>query len=110
MKRGMSVSLIIVIGLLVGAAKGDVPVTVTGVTGHDGGNWPATLGHLSDMCNGNLSYDFGTGDHNPGMTVVDPADPATWTYAGNSWPQEWKANSRLDTNATLNAKIAAEQS
>ncbi len=73
----------------------DKVVNPTGVTGHDGGNWPSTLGHLTDMLNA-TDVGFLTGDHNPGIdTSPDPADPSTWTYAGNSWPQEWKANSRL---------------
>ena len=96
-----------ILGLSAGPANAAV-VTVVGVTGHDGGNWPATLGHLSDMVNGLDPTIIPTADTNPGMdTSADPADPSTWTYAGNSWPQEWKANSRLDaTDPNIsNAKI-----
>lgn len=81
-------------------------VTVTGVTGHNGGNWQPTSGHLSDALNGNLSNDLGTGDHDPGMrTATAPENPATWTYSGFEWEQEWKASSSLDSTTTLNNKI-----
>jgi len=91
---------------LAGAANAGIVVPATGVTGHDGGNWPATLGHLTDMLNGLTPGSMGTADHNPGMdTTPDPTDPSTWLYAGNSWQQEWKANSRLDPLTSSNAKI-----
>jgi hypothetical protein len=77
-------------------------VNPTGVTGHDGGNWPSTLGHLTDMLN-TTDVGFLTGDHNTGMTVVDANDPSTWTYSGGSWGQEYKGNSRL--SGALNSKI-----
>ncbi len=81
-------------------------ITVTGITGHDGGNWPASLGHLTDMLNGDGSNTFGSGDHNPGMdTLADPTDPSTWLYSGGSWHQEWKADSRLDAGISSNGKI-----
>jgi alpha-galactosidase len=80
-------------------------VPVTGVTGHDGGNWPATLGHLSDMVNA-LNPGWATGDHNTGMdTSANLSDPATWIYSGSNWQQEWKANSRLNPLTSSNAKI-----
>jgi hypothetical protein len=80
-------------------------VPVTGVTGHDGGNWAPTLGHLTDMINGADPSASGTLDPNPGMTLVNPSDPSTWTYSGSNWQQEWKANSRLNPATSSNAKI-----
>jgi hypothetical protein len=77
-------------------------VTVQSITGHNGGNWGPELGHLFDMVNASNSAVLG-GD--TGMTVNDPADPTTWTYAGNSWPQEWKADKLLLSTATDNNKI-----
>jgi hypothetical protein len=86
-------------------ADAQTVVPVTGVTGHDGGNWPSTLGHLTDMVNA-LDPGWATDDHNTGMdTSADPSDPSTWTYAGNDWKFEWKANSRLDSATSTNAKI-----
>ncbi|HSP42276.1 MAG TPA: sialate O-acetylesterase, partial [Luteolibacter sp.] len=80
-------------------------VPVTGVTGHDGGNWAPTLGHLTDMINGANPSLSGTADPNPGMTVNDPSDPSTWTYAGTNWQQEWLANSMLNPATSANAKV-----
>jgi len=80
-------------------------VPVTGITGHDGGNWAPTLGHLTDMINGSNPSLSGTADPNPGMTVNNPSDPSTWTYAGNNWQQEWLANSMLDPGTSANAKV-----
>jgi hypothetical protein len=95
---------VVLAGMLPAIAGSAAVISPVGVTGHDGGNWGPTLGHLTDMLNGN-NVGFLTGDHNPGMTVVDPADPSTWTYAGNVWKQEWKANSRLDSTVSANNKI-----
>ena len=82
------------------------PVAVIGITGHDGGNWPDTLGHLTDMVNALDPTLIPTGDTETGMdTSADPTDPATWTYAGSAWRLEWKANSRLDPGTSANAKI-----
>jgi hypothetical protein len=80
-------------------------VPVTGVTGHDGGNWNPTLGHLTDMINGANPGLSGTADPNPGMTVNNPSDPSTWTYAGSNWQQEWLANSMLNPATSTNAKV-----
>ena len=56
---------------------------MTAVTGHDGGNWPVTLGHLTDMVNGLNPGSMGE-DHEPGMnTSADPTDPSTWTHSGS---------------------------
>jgi autotransporter-associated beta strand protein len=109
MKRFVTTMIAMVLGvglLLVGAAKADVPVAVTAVSGHDGGNWPATLGHLSDMVNALDNTIIVTADTDSGMTTsADPVDPATWTYSGGSWPQEWKANSRLVPASSSNNKL-----
>ena len=110
MKRTRTVlAIVAMVAIVLTAASANAAViTVAGVTGHDGGNWPATLGHLSDMVNGLDPNIIPTADTNPGMdTSADPTDPSVWTYAGNSWPQEWKANSRLDaTDPNIsNAKI-----
>jgi len=91
---------------LVAAPANAAVVTVDAVTGHNGGNWPSTLGHLSDMLNGNGSNDFGTGDHDPGMdTSADSNDPATWLNTSTSWPTEWLADGRLDATTSANNKI-----
>jgi len=80
-------------------------VGVTGITGHDGGNWPAYHGHLTDMVNGSNSTLIATGDVvTTGMTMGDPADPATWTWSGN-YQQTWHANSQLDSTTSINNKF-----
>jgi len=90
---------------LTGASANAAVITVTGVTGHDGGNWPSTLGHLTDMLNG-LYPGSMNADHSPGMdTSADPTDPSTWLYSPGGWGDEWKANSRLDPLTSSNAKI-----
>jgi len=95
----------LVLALFAGTAGAAVVVNPTGVTGHDGGNWPNTLGHLTDMLNGN-NVGFLTGDHAPGMdTSPDPSDPSQWLYSPSGWPNEWKANTRLDPSTSSNAKI-----
>ena len=97
--------LAVTLGGLSFAAKAATVVPVTGVTGHDGGNWPATLGHLSDMVNAQ-NPGWATGDHITGMdTSADPSAPSAWTYSGSDWKQEWKANSRLDSTTSTNSKI-----
>ena len=99
----LSIALLVVLGL---SSQAATIVEVTGVTGHDGGNWTTTLGHLSDAVNGNGSNNLGTGDHNPGMdTSADPNDPSTWLKSNTSWQTEWNANSRLDPGSSLNSKI-----
>ncbi|MBT8043882.1 MAG: PEP-CTERM sorting domain-containing protein [Verrucomicrobiae bacterium] len=80
-------------------------VPVTGITGHDGGNWPATFGHLSDMVNASDPTIIATSDTTSGMTLNDPADPATWTWTSGSYQQTWHANSILDSTSTINSKI-----
>jgi len=107
MERSRMRSVLTLVAVAIAATSGNAAVlTVSGVTGHDGGNWPATLGHLTDMLNGLSPGSLGTADHSPGMdTSADPADPSTWKYAGNVWQQEWKANSRLDPNTAANRKI-----
>ena len=83
-------------------------VTVTGITGHNGGNWGPFNGHLSDAANGNLSDDLGTGaDHLPSMdTSTDINDPSTWLYTHTQgWKNEWDANGRLDPLVAANGKI-----
>lgn len=98
--------LICLISMLSMAA--DVVVHPTGVTGHDGGNWPATLGHLTDMLNG-TKVGFLTADHSPGMgTSADTSEgtnnPAVWTWSG-TYQQTWHANSILNSGTSLNGKI-----
>lgn len=81
-------------------------ITVTGVTGHNGGNWNGTLGHLTDMVNGNGSNDFGTADHFTGMdTSADINDPSQWVHNSNSWQSEWLGSTILDSSNSLNSKI-----
>lgn len=82
--------------------KGATIVDVVGITGHDGGNWPATLGHLTDMVNGSDPSILATADTSTGMTLVDPADPSTWTWSGG-YQQTWHANSIL--SGTSSGKI-----
>ncbi len=80
-------------------------VQVTGITGHNGGNWPSTLGHLSDMVNA-TNIGWTTGDHNPGIdTSADPTDPSTWINNSGTWQSEWLASSRLDTVTSINNKM-----
>lgn len=80
-------------------------VNVTGITGHDGGNWPSSLGHLTDMVNA-TNIGWATGDHNPGIdTSADANDPSTWINNSGTWQSEWLANSRLDTGTSLNNKM-----
>lgn len=101
----LALAAVAMVGLVTTSANADV-INVASVTGHDGGNWPATLGHLTDMVNGSNVGGIGTSDHNPGMdTSADPTDPATWLYSGSSWQTEWKANSRLDSITASNSKI-----
>ena len=92
--------------VLAGSASANV-VEVVAATAHNGGNWPSTLGHISDSVNGNGSNTLGTGDHNPGMVLVDPNDPSTWTNTvnTNSWQHEWLGNGRLDASTSANNKI-----
>lgn len=104
-RTSCKITLVLAVLAIAAVSAHAAVIPVMGVTGHDGGNWPATLGHLSDMVNGSDPSLIVTGDTSPGMTVNDPADPATWTYAGNAWGQEWKANSRLDPLTSANAKI-----
>lgn len=80
-------------------------VNPVGVTGHDGGNWPSSLGHLTDMLNA-TDVGFATSDHNPGIdTSADPNDPTQWVNSSTDWKTEWLANSRLDSTTSLNSKI-----
>lgn len=95
-----------VAGLALAGAANAYVVEVTAVSGHDGGNWPGTLGHLSDAVNGNGSNALGTGDHNPQMDIsADPNDPGTWLNVTGTWQSEWLGNSRLDTTTSANNKI-----
>ena len=81
-------------------------VEVVAATAHNGGNWPSTLGHISDSVNGNGSNTLGTGDHAPAMdTSADPNDPATWLNVATSWPNEWLGDGRLDATTSANNKI-----
>lgn len=81
-------------------------VTVTGITGHNGGNWPSTLGHLTDMVNANGSNNFGSGDHNPGLDITaDVNDPSTWVNNSGTWQSEWLGDGRLDPTSSANNKI-----
>ncbi len=95
------------VALLLGATvvqAGVIPVT--GITGHDGGNWPSWYGHLTDMINGsdNTILDPGDGPTSGMDTSVDPADPATWTWSGG-YQQTWHANSVLDSATSSNNKL-----
>ena len=97
----------LVIGLNASSMAIDQVVHPTGVTGHDGGNWPATLGHLTDMLNA-TKIGFLTADHAPNVdTSADTSqgtnNPAVWKQNGN-YQNNWSANSKLDTNTTANAK------
>lgn len=90
---------------IAGSANAAV-VTVTGATAHNGGNWPSTLGHISDSVNGNGSNTLGTADHNPGMDIsADPNDPSTWLNVSNSWQTEWLGDGKLDATTSANNKI-----
>jgi Carbohydrate esterase, sialic acid-specific acetylesterase/Bacterial TSP3 repeat len=91
------------IGLSGIAHAGVVPVT--GITGHDGGNWPSTLGHLTDMVNA-TNLGWATTDHNPGInTSAAPNNPALWVNSSTNWNSEWLANSRLNPATSANSKI-----
>jgi len=102
---GLAAVALAAIVLSAGPANAGV-LPVTGITGHDGGNWPNWHGHLSDMVNGldATIIDTGTGDDRTmsGMKTTavdpgdlqDPADPATWTWSG-SYKETWHANSVL---------------
>ena len=97
-------ALVAALAISAGSA-GAAVIPVTSVTGHNGGNWPATLGHLTDMVNG-LTPGTMNADHNPGMdTSADPSDPSTWTYSGGTWQQEWLSSSILDSTTSGNNKI-----
>jgi len=85
-------------------ANAETVVNVTGITGHDGGNWPATAGHLTDMVNASNPTLIPTADTTTGMTLVTPADPSTWTWAGD-YKTTWHANSILDSGTSINSKI-----
>ena len=79
-------------------------IEVVAATAHNGGNWPSTLGHISDSVNGNGSNTLGTGDHNPQMDITaDPNDPSTWLNVSGNWQSEWLANGRL--SGATNSKI-----
>jgi hypothetical protein len=109
-KKNIILALAVAAIMSIGAVANADIVPVTGVTGHDGGNWGPYLGHLTDMVNGANPIAIGgaTGGDlgDPGMDITaDPTDPSTWKYAGSAWGQEWKGNSRLDATGTLNNKI-----
>lgn len=89
--------------LVADTSAGVVPVT--GITGHDGGNWPSTLGHLTDMVNA-TNIGWATADHNPGInTTAAPNNPALWVNSSTTWQSEWLANSRLNPATSANSKI-----
>jgi hypothetical protein len=80
-------------------------VPVTGITGHDGGNFSPTLGHLTDMVNA-TNIGWATTDHNPGITTsAAPNNPALWVNNSGTWQSEWLANSRLNPTTSSNSKI-----
>jgi len=80
-------------------------VDVTGITGHDGGNWTDTLGHLTDMVNATNPTLIPTSpEATSGMDTSDP-DPANWTWTSGSYQQTWHANSELDNTTSANGKI-----
>ena len=80
-------------------------VAVTGITGHDGGNFSPTLGHLTDMVNA-TNIGWATADHNPGInTSAAPNNPALWVNNSGTWQSEWLANSRLNPTTSANSKI-----
>jgi hypothetical protein len=102
--KTVTISTILAIGM--SAAADATVVTVTGVTGHNGGNWSGTLGHLTDMVNGNGSNDFGSADHFPGMdTSADINDPSQWVHSSSNWQSEWLGSTILDSTNSLNNKI-----
>jgi hypothetical protein len=87
------------------AAHAATVVPVTGITGHDGGNWPSYFGHLTDMVNALNPTLISTGDTpTPGMSNTSDPDPANWTWSG-SYQQTWHANSILDSGTSGNGKI-----
>lgn len=91
------------VGLSGFAQSGVVPVT--GITGHDGGNWAPTLGHLTDMVNA-TNPGWATADHSPGInTAAAPNNPALWVNSSANWYSEWLANSRLNSATSANNKI-----
>ena len=93
-------------GLALAGAANAYVVEVVGATAHNGGNWPGTLGHISDSVNGNLSNNLGTGDHAPAMDIsADPNDPSTWLNVASSWPSEWLGDGRFDATTSINNKI-----
>lgn len=96
------------VGVCATFAAQEVVVHPTGVTGHDGGNWPDYAGHLTDMLNG-TDVGFLTPDHLPGMdTSADTSEgtnnPAVWTWSG-AYQNTWHANSILVSSNSLNGKI-----
>jgi len=103
MTRALAIPLLVIsIGL--GATHADI-VNVTGITGHDGGNWPSWHGHLTDGINASDATLIDPGDGpTSGMTLVDVNDPSTWTWSGD-YKKTWHANSILDSGTSLNSKI-----
>ena len=80
-------------------------VPVTGITGHNGGNFSPTLGHLTDMVNA-TNIGWATSDHNPGInTSAAPNNPALWVNNTTTWQSEWLASSRLNSTTSANNKI-----
>jgi hypothetical protein len=80
-------------------------VPVTAITGHNGGNFLTTLGHLTDMVNA-TNPGWATSDHNPGInTSAAPNNPALWVNNSANWQSEWLANARLNSTTSANNKI-----
>lgn len=97
------------VGVCTTFAAQEVVVHPTGVTGHDGGNWPDYAGHLTDMLNG-TDIGFLTPDHLPGMdtsadTTEGTNNPAVWTWANGTYQATWHANSILASTNSANGKI-----
>lgn len=98
-------ALLLSFGLTLIPFAGGAIVNVTGVSGHNGGNWPSTLGHLTDMVNA-TNVGWATSDHNPGIdTSADPTDPSTWINNSGTWQSEWLGDGRLDSTTSANNKI-----
>jgi len=108
-KYWLFIPLILIFCIPISNAGDDVVVHPTGVTGHDGGNWPTTLGHLTDMLNA-TKVGFLTTDHRPGInTSADTSNgtnnPSVWVWNDVSYQATWHANSILDSGTSANGKI-----
>ncbi|MCX6873875.1 MAG: hypothetical protein NTW21_08710 [Verrucomicrobia bacterium] len=88
-------TIIAVMTVGVGLLRAGGLVPIVAVTGSHGGDYYAT--GMPALINGS------------GITKADPADPATWTFNGSSYADEWMASSlRVGSTITpgLNGKCA----